>query len=301
MNQWFAEQLKSLPENIKEELNVFFHPDSFFGMSMIQVFYMTKKYGSIDESIEILKTVDAKRLISMFFNTGQNTLEDYSIIDNPEKVHEYVKNSTLPMNEKSKLFYLYFNPEDTMERLVNLIQYCYENLYKPNALEIEKIQAEAFENVKKLSVPQLSEIFSFDHKSPEKLPESIIIFPSYYHQHETTFSYNSMNDTAISIAGVQLIEDLLVGNDKEEEIIELARALSDNKRLNIIRELNKAPHYGYELAQKLDLTSPTVSHHMNVLFRLGLVTTSKYENKIYYEVNKEKLRQALEDMANFLS
>ncbi len=301
INEWIAEKQKALPEHIVDKLNVFFHPDSFFGLAMTQVFYQMDKYDNIEESLELLKSLDAKKMISLFFNTGQNTLDDESIIDDPSKVHDHVKDSTLPLNEKSKLFFLYFDPEDTMERFINLIQYCYEKLYKPHATELQNMHIKGVQTIKKLSVHQLSEIISFDSDSPEKFPETVIIFPSYYHRNHSIFSYDVKTDIAISIAGMQLIEDLMDGANMEEKVIELARALSDSKRINIIRELNKAPNYGYELAQRLNLSSPTISHHMSILFRLGLVTTSKYENKIYYEVNKDKLKQALAEMTDLLT
>ncbi len=301
MNQWIAEQRKSIPEHILDELNVFFHPDSFFGLSMIQVVYQFNKYGDIEESLEFLKSADAKKMIYFFFNTGHNSLENESIIDNPSEVHKHIKNSTLTLPEKSKLFYLYFDPEETKERFVNLIQHCYEQLYKPIKNQLETIHTQGLENIKRLSDQQLKEIIRFDSDSDEKLPETIVIFPSYYHQDNSVFSYASNADIAISIVGMQMIEDKMEGTNTEEKVIELARALSDSKRITIIRELNKAPYYGFELAQRLNLSSPTISHHMNILFRLGLVTTSKYENKIYYEVSKEKLKQSLAEMTDLLT
>lgn len=301
MNKWIAEQRKSIPKYILDELNIFFHPDSFFGLAMTQAFFQRNKYQDIEKSLEWLKSVDFKKLIFLFFNTGQNSLEDESIIDNPQEMHKHIKNSTLTMPEKTKLFYLYFDPEDTKERFVHLIQHCYEKLYKPMENQLETIHMQGLEKIKKLSLQQLKELIRFDSDADETLPETIVIFPSYYHQDHTIFSYDGTADIAISIAGMQLIDDLMEGANTEEKVIEVARALSDIKRINIIRELNKAPHYGYELARQLDLSSPTISHHMNVLFRLGLVTTSKYENKIYYEVNKDKLKQALAEMSDHLT
>lgn len=301
MNEWIAEQQKSLPENVLEELNVFFHPDSFFGLALTQGIYQFNQYNNIEESLAYLKSLDAKKMISSFFNTGENSLEDESIMDNPSAVHDHIKNSTLPLNERTKLFFLYFDLNYTKKRFVHLVDYCYEHLYKPNGDKLEKKHQKGIQTIKNLSVKQLSDIISFDSDSPEKYPETIIIFPSYYHQENRIFSYDGKSDIAIFIAGIQMIEKLLDDSNMEEKVIELSRALSDNKRISIIRELNKAPHYGYELAQKLNLSSPTISHHMRILFRLGLVTTSKYENKIYYEVKKDKLNQSLTEISAFLS
>jgi len=97
------------------------------------------------------------------------------------------------------------------------------------------------------------------------------------------------------------IEELMDEANTEEKVIEFARALSDSKRIGIMRELSKSSRYGFELAQRLHLSSPTISHHMSILFRLGLVTTSKYENKIYYEVDKHKLKQSISEMYDQLT
>lgn len=302
INEWITEQQNSLPTEILEEINVFFHPDSFFGLSLTQVIYQSDKYKDIEDFLSVLKKIDAKKIVSLFFNTGHNTLEDESIIENPAKVHEHIKSSTLPMNEKSKLFYLAFNPEETKERLIKLIEYCYDRLYKPNMKNLNQIHTEGIQKMKQLSIQQLNEILNFDRESTDdELPKTIVIMPSYYLQHNVTFSYDPDSDIAVSVAGLHFIDDLMDEANTEEKILEFARALSDSNRINIIRQLNKVPHYGFELAQALNLSSPTISHHMSLLFRLGLVTTSKDENKIYYEVNKEKLKQSFAEMIDLLT
>src|SRR5690625_3768085 len=96
MNEWISEQQNSLPEHVIDDLNVFFHPDSFFGLAMTQVFYQYGQYGNIEESLELLKSLDSKKMISYFFSTGQNVLENESILDHPSEVHNHIKNSTLP-------------------------------------------------------------------------------------------------------------------------------------------------------------------------------------------------------------
>lgn len=302
LNEWMEEQQATLSSELLEEINVFFHPDSFFGLSLTQLIFQENKHGDMEECLAFLKKEDPIKIVSCFFNTGHNYLDNKKIIAEPQKIHEFIKSSTLPMNEKSKLFYLYFDPEDTKKRFIELIQSCYETLYKPNIKQLETIHIEGIQEIKTLNIQQLNQVIRFEENTPiEKLPKTIIVIPSYYHQKETVFSYDADSDIVISIVGMEVIKDLLDEANTEEKIIEFARALSDGKRINILQELNKAPHYGYELAQRLNLSSPTISHHMSILFRLGLVTSSKYENKIYYEVNKEKLKQSFAEMIDLLT
>lgn len=299
---WFKELQQDLSTDLLEEINMFFHPDSFFGLSLIEMIYLHNQHHDIEKCLAFLKTVDAKQIVSSFFNTGHNLFNNESIFSNSAKVHKYIQNTTLPNNEKSKLFYLYFDAENTQEKLISVLQQGYDLIYRSNSKQLETSHVEAIEKIKSLSVQQLNQIIRFDENTPfEKLPNTIIIIPSYYHHSKTVFSYDTDCDLVISITGINLIEELMNEKDTEEKIIEFARALSDSKRINIIQELNKQPRYGYELAQRLNLSSPTISHHMSILFRLGLVTTTKFENKIYYEVNKDKLKQSIAEMIDLLT
>src|SRR5690606_9099829 len=106
---------------------------------------------------------------------------------------------------------------------------------------------------------------------------------------------------ALFVFGIQKISNLANESNIQEKITDFARALSDNKRISIITELNKTPRHGYELAQPLNLSTPTISHHTAILQKMGLVLAFKDENKIYYKVNKEKIHTSLQDIADLLT
>lgn len=298
----FMEMKQEISMELLEEINLFFHPDSFFGLSLIEEIYNHNEYHDIDKCLMFLKTLDAQKIVTSFFLTGHNLVENESIFSDPKKVHEHIKHTTLPSNEKTKLFYLYFDAENTKDRLIALLQQSYTLLYHPNKERLQFHHLEAIQKIKILNMQQLNQMIRFEkNTSLENVPKTIMIIPSYYHQSKSVFAYLSESDLIISIIGMRLIDEILDEKNTEEKIIEFARALSDSKRINIILELNKAPRYGFELAQRLDLSSPTISHHMSLLFRLGLVTTSRFENKIYYEVNKDKIKQSLAEMIDLLT
>ncbi|MEG0328339.1 MAG: helix-turn-helix domain-containing protein, partial [Erysipelothrix sp.] len=48
-------------------------------------------------------------------------------------------------------------------------------------------------------------------------------------------------------------------------------------------------HYLKELAELLELTSPTVSHHMEILTRTGIVKLREKGKKIYYSINPDAI------------
>lgn len=79
---------------------------------------------------------------------------------------------------------------------------------------------------------------------------------------------------------------------KEDELVSDLKALGDPTRLKIIRVLLKKEMYLKELAEKLNLTPATVSHHINTMLKSDLIfiTIGDEDNRrVYYEVNRKKL------------
>jgi hypothetical protein len=64
-----------------------------------------------------------------------------------------------------------------------------------------------------------------------------------------------------------------VSRDEPAELLAFFKALANESRLRIVGLIASREHTGRELAQQLDLKEPTVSHHLAVLARLGLVTS----------------------------
>ncbi len=79
----------------------------------------------------------------------------------------------------------------------------------------------------------------------------------------------------------------------EEALVSDLKALGDNTRLNIMYNLAKEPMYTQELAEELDLTPATISHHIDILIRSELISITmdiEKSKRIYYEINKDKLK-----------
>lgn len=91
-------------------------------------------------------------------------------------------------------------------------------------------------------------------------------------------------------------------NDENQSHImcQFLKAISDENRLTILKQLSVKPSYGQELAKKLGLTPATVKHHLALLEDMKLITASKTEHKIYYSINRRVLEQGFEDVKTYL-
>ena len=85
-----------------------------------------------------------------------------------------------------------------------------------------------------------------------------------------------------------------LSSDEMKQLVMLGRALSDLTRIRILGLLGQRPMYGQELAQVLDVTPPTISHHLQSLVMAGLVKVRREDNFRYYELDGEGLQRLAE-------
>lgn len=75
-----------------------------------------------------------------------------------------------------------------------------------------------------------------------------------------------------------------------EEVSNICKAMSDANRLRIIEMLASGEKCGCELLSELQITQPTLSHHMKVLSDCGLVTSYKDGKWHHYSICCQKFR-----------
>ncbi len=77
----------------------------------------------------------------------------------------------------------------------------------------------------------------------------------------------------------------------ENSLLEMLKALADDSRLTLLRLLNTGELPVGELAERLDLSEPTTSHHLAKLRECGLVTLRMAGNQRFYRVNETGLER----------
>ena len=85
----------------------------------------------------------------------------------------------------------------------------------------------------------------------------------------------------------------------QENALKLFKCLSDTSRLRIIQSLTQGDMYTELLAERLELTPPTVSFHMKKLEDAGLVVSRKEQYYTVYSLNRDILEKTMYEVVAF--
>lgn len=146
---------------------------------------------------------------------------------------------------------------------------------------------------------ELSQGVRFDR--PPESPE-LVLAPSYWGTPLMFFGMVSEN-RAIRLFGARPPDASLVpGEVVPEALLRALKALSDPTRLRILYYLAEEPLTPAELARRLRLRAPTVTHHLKALRLAGLVQFSIGESKEdrRYAPRKEAIGTTCDSLKSFL-
>ena len=68
----------------------------------------------------------------------------------------------------------------------------------------------------------------------------------------------------------------------------ICKALSDSNRLRIVRLLTRGEQCACELLEQMQITQPTLSHHMKKLEDCGLVSSRRKGKWSHYSLNRDR-------------
>lgn len=91
---------------------------------------------------------------------------------------------------------------------------------------------------------------------------------------------------------------------KEEELLlqqieRIMKIIGDNTRLKIIRLLSSESLYGKEIADRLGVKAPTITHHITQLLDVGLLHVEQIAQIKYFSLNHKKYDTFIKELKNF--
>lgn len=85
------------------------------------------------------------------------------------------------------------------------------------------------------------------------------------------------------------------------EMVVICKALSDENRIRILEMLRCGEKCACKLLEELNITQPTLSHHMKILCDSGLVNGRKEGKWMHYSIHSEGIGKAERMMQRLLA
>lgn len=213
-------------------------------------------------------------------------------VQNLEDILYFLAKANVDDNLQMQIIHLYHNRYEIINKFTEMLSLCVP-IFKKHYYIIEdeyKKSLEVFKQIEDLgqfleSLVGMKINSSFDYE--------ITLGIFFFNQ----LSLNSKDDKLFYSFGMYFLK---LVNLKEEnkfndtQIITDLKALAEPTRLKIIGLISKKSMYIQELAEVLELTPATISHHINILLNSELVSITvdaEKNRKIYYEANTEKIEK----------
>lgn len=132
-----------------------------------------------------------------------------------------------------------------------------------------------------------------------------MLVPCLFQPYSITFSITEAqycNFDMIRIS-VMLDADLILADKKisKEDVVNIGKLFSDKSKMDILELISEQPYYGREIANELNLTTATISYHVNTLLQMGFIKAQLMSNKVYYSIDKERITAYLDEVKNYFS
>lgn len=238
--------------------------------------------------IEYIKSIEANELVRLMYNRFDIELP----FDSDDVL---IKNALMDTydEEKALIFMQIKNhPEEYKKKVIEVYETFYRLYYQPFEEKVyefmeekrdkhnELFQKDPIEFLNTIGLADYTEFITNEKKL--RMIESFYIDLGLFHYY--------VDDTFIILFG-HSIEHKFNHKLNHEQCKNLFKALSDETRLEIIRMTSKRPWYNRELANYFNLSTATLSYHLNLLLNLGILNFEpSIKNRYYYTTNKKNLK-----------
>ncbi|WFR57052.1 metalloregulator ArsR/SmtB family transcription factor [Anaerocolumna sp. AGMB13025] len=272
--------------------------------------YTGTQYGCLKEyeeaarrksSEEVIKDFDY--ILSQYISIGKSG--DESKVETFEDLMRIMDKTDLSAEEKWKIIQAFIDRSAYLEEVLLILDKTIQ-LLKECQKEINELEQEFYDYwldyTKDTDIIKLLQ--DYTNIVWEYNAEGTYILPSIFCPQSISFSINDEEEKNPDLIrlGVILDSNLAFKHPEvdSEKLNTALKLLSDKSKFEILKLIKDKPAYGFEIANTLNLSTSTISYHMNSLIMANLIKIEKDANKIYYTTNKETVNRFLEDIRTLL-
>lgn len=133
--------------------------------------------------------------------------------------------------------------------------------------------------------------------------KGIIVAPLIFFPFSVTVSVDDVENRSKDIVRISVIMNerfiLVDKRIKKEDVVNVGKLLCDKSKVDVLEYISKKPCYGKEIANELNLSTATISYHVNALLKIGFIKADVNSNKVYYTIDRERISAYLMDVRNY--
>jgi DNA-binding transcriptional ArsR family regulator len=246
------------------------------------------------ELIETLKSLDSWTLVELIYEKYDSNIS----LENDDMIIKSALTEICDEEISSIFMQIKNHPEEYKTEVIKIFETFYELYYNPFENKVYTFMKERCnkhnKTFKENPINFLNTIGLGDYSKFIIEKKKFRIFVSFYID-LGVFHFNIDNDF-IMLFG-HTIEHRFENKLTREKCKALFKALSDETRLDIIKITSQRPWYNKELADYFNLSTATLSYHLNLLLDLDIINFEPSVNNRYYYTTDKKHLKKLFDMA----
>jgi len=134
---------------------------------------------------------------------------------------------------------------------------------------------------------------------PDAQVSRVILSPSYFSR-PFNYVYQGTGWRLFCYPMADAVVEQADSGTPPPSVVRLYRALGDTTRMRVLKLLSDRDWYLTELATELELSKPTMKHHLALMRAAGLVTVTEEGTLTYYSLRRERLEEAGLELRRFI-
>ncbi|SCZ08448.1 ArsR/SmtB family transcription factor [Alkaliphilus peptidifermentans] len=270
------------------------------GMELIEFVLEGYIFDDIDELCQTILDYDGIEFLHKITGEQIGIERIKGIVNKKENLNDVIFEFPWLVRENTgALHHAFFETDGYKQAFVNLIKELDNDLFNNKLKELKEKYQKAVEDmsiriIKTETKALVQEVIG--KKWEIKDLEEYYFVPSYFISPHHLMIYNHKS----IVIAYDMISDRSAKIEEGKGIASALSVISDKTRLEILRHIISEPTYGKVLAAMLNLTTATISHHLEQLKAAGFIKEHKEKNIKYFSANIEKVDSLLEDVKNYL-
>lgn len=300
---------KTMSNAMVEDFKFFLDSETSFAEGLL-ILAVEENIKTIEGLIHFMNGMNSEKLLSYLIESSDSSLTLEKIVTIRSRAYDlylYIEESFQYGSEnKWRLLSMINEPHRYRDKFINFITGFYEEHYK---LVKESCQLAAAQQCKSIidyiegdPLERIKELTLIDTEKNDLT--KIIIGFSYFTEYGLIVADTAHCNTSIIIMGTRHLEMHRLMNMEsltDQNFIEICKVIGDKIRIEILKAMKNGPIYGTQVAEKLNMSSPAVSYHLDQFLASGLVRAEKEGHRLYYYLKPERIGQLIKYLSGLIS